>query len=211
MAICHGYSELFKVLAHASDIDCEVIEGYSKTKKTEIGRIKKADHAWNIAKIDGIWYLFDVTWSRDYIIYPAINGNIGHPYFMANPEKFNYNHLPINEYWKLNTYGIDKEEFGKLPLVHNGFFTNNFDLHEESKNGVMITRVNQPFSIRFSSENKPFLSQIKLGRRLLDGELVEVSEGEYEFKYSFNKKGNYYSEIYLDGIKTITYLVKVKP
>lgn len=209
-AICGGYSELFQVLAHAAGIDCEVIEGYSKTRKSELGRIRKADHAWNIAKINGEWKLFDVTWSTHYILYPTLSGNIGHPYFMADSEKFNYNHLPLKEYWKLNSYGIDKAKFKNLPLVHGGFFLDSFSLNKNSENGIIEIDVREPFSIQFSSDQKVRTAEIKLGKKFFAAELTTLSEGDYELKYTLPKKGNYYCEVYLDGMPTLTYLVKAK-
>ena len=209
-AICSGYSELFQVLAHAAEIDCEVIEGYSKTRKSELGRIRKADHAWNIAKINGEWKLFDVTWSTHYILYPTLTGNIGHPYFMADSEKFNYNHLPLKEYWKLNSHGIDKEKFKNLPLVHGGFFLNSFSLNKNSENGIIEIDVDEPFSIQFSSDKKVRTAEIKLGKKFFEAELTYLSERDYELRYTLPKKGNYYCEIYLDGMPTINYLVKAK-
>lgn len=52
-ANCTGLSKAFKYLANACGLQCEVMGGYKKDNT--------AGHSWNIVKIDGEWYVVDLT------------------------------------------------------------------------------------------------------------------------------------------------------
>ncbi len=69
-AVCQGYAQLFYRLATDSGISCRIISG------TAGG----GDHAWNIAGINGRYYLLDPTWD---------SGNFsGRGYFLKGSETF---------------------------------------------------------------------------------------------------------------------------
>ena len=51
VAVCQGYSQLFYRMMRESGIDCRIISGTSNNE----------NHAWNIVKLGGIYYLMDVT------------------------------------------------------------------------------------------------------------------------------------------------------
>lgn len=55
-AVCQGFSQLFYRLAKEAGISCRIISGMD----TDGG------HAWNIAAIDGVYYLCDSTWDIFY-------------------------------------------------------------------------------------------------------------------------------------------------
>lgn len=46
-AVCEGYAKAYKLLLNAMGIECDVVIN--------------AEHAWNVVKLDGEWYLVDVT------------------------------------------------------------------------------------------------------------------------------------------------------
>ncbi|MEM9328614.1 MAG: transglutaminase domain-containing protein [Bacteroidota bacterium] len=209
-AICGGYSELFQVLAHAADIDCEVIEGYSKTKASDIGRRKRVDHAWNVAKVNDEWRLYDVTWGRSYLLNPSRFPEISDPNFDADPLKFNYSHLPTTAFWGFNTMAISKEEFQNLPIVHTGFYLEDFALSEDSQLGIIDVQIDEPVQISFSTSRRPIYQRVLLGKEFFDAEVTKNEDESFTFEYAFSKKGNYYATIYLNLRPTLTYLVRVK-
>ncbi len=53
-AVCQGYANLFYRMALSLGIDCRIIHGSSRGES----------HAWNIAKLDGKYYLLDATWDE---------------------------------------------------------------------------------------------------------------------------------------------------
>lgn len=70
-AVCQGYAQLFYRLATASGISCRIISG------TAVG----GSHAWNIAEINGKYYLLDPTFDS------SDNGE-GKYYFLKGSETF---------------------------------------------------------------------------------------------------------------------------
>ena len=70
-AVCEGYSLAYKYYMNRLGIPCNVIEG-----------VAGASHAWNQIKINGKWYLVDVTWddSRD--------NSTKHQYFLSSENTF---------------------------------------------------------------------------------------------------------------------------
>lgn len=55
--VCAGYSMILKELMDRNGIDCEYVEGYTKTDGS-------GAHAWNIVNIDGKKYPIDLTWDN---------------------------------------------------------------------------------------------------------------------------------------------------
>ena len=49
-AVCQGYSEAFKYLCDAVGIECYVVTS------------DEINHAWNLVKLDGVYYFIDCTW-----------------------------------------------------------------------------------------------------------------------------------------------------
>ena len=64
--VCLDFALLFTKMAMYADIPSYVVLGYagSVTMKDMNGG-KTIKHAWNVAKLDGKWYLLDVTWASD--------------------------------------------------------------------------------------------------------------------------------------------------
>lgn len=117
-AICSGYSLLFKKLCNDLDIECEVVNGYSKQWLDSFVSKNVPDHAWNAVKINNNWALIDVTWASK-------NGDDNERddfWFMTNPEFFVYSHYPENENWTLLENGLTKKEFDQLPTITDTTF-----------------------------------------------------------------------------------------
>ncbi len=102
-AVCQGYAELLQEMCRRVGIRSHVVGGYSKG----FGYVPKAtfttaDHAWNVVEIDGKWHLVDVTWGsgglNDKMQYVK---TFNEKYFLADPEVFVLNHLPLAPMWQL--------------------------------------------------------------------------------------------------------------
>ncbi|MEM6843255.1 MAG: transglutaminase domain-containing protein [Bacteroidota bacterium] len=102
-AVCQGYAELLQEMCRQVGIRSYVVGGYSKG----FGYVPKAtfttaDHAWNVIEIEGKWHLVDVTWGsgglNDKMQYVK---TFNEQYFLADPEVFVLNHLPLTPMWQL--------------------------------------------------------------------------------------------------------------
>lgn len=131
-AICQGYADLLKAIADGLGIKCEIVIGYSKGGGYKEGdQFTDTNHAWNAARFDGKWYLFDATWAAGFV---DMNGN-GHYYkrferfyFAPLPEEFIFGHLPADSKWQLTPDTISLAEFEKridiqVPLFRMGMST----------------------------------------------------------------------------------------
>ncbi len=64
-AICVGYAELMDSLCFYSGIPNVSVYGYSKDEFFDPHDSLYIDnHAWNAVKLNGLWYVYDVTWSN---------------------------------------------------------------------------------------------------------------------------------------------------
>ncbi len=107
-ALCQGYATLFNDLAEKAGIKSYLISGYTKQNN----KVKEVGHAWNIAKIDSQWFVFDPTWGAGHILnftnyIKAIDNN----YFKAEPKDIIKSHMPIDPLWQLLNYPISNQEF----------------------------------------------------------------------------------------------------
>ncbi|XP_070531651.1 kyphoscoliosis peptidase-like isoform X2 [Ptychodera flava] len=126
VAVCEGYSGLFKMLCDLAGLECESLSGASKggdyqpgdAFKMENGKIK-TDHAWNKIKINGKWYLCDCTWAAGSVGLDKEIGKMAYTrkwneyYFISDPEMFASKHFPID---KGSGQGAPNEQYLKKPF-----------------------------------------------------------------------------------------------
>lgn len=100
--VCQAYSEATKLLLNMVGIECEIVEGTANSE----------NHEWNLVKLDGDYYMLDVTWDDPY---PDEKGKVKYDYFnltndeMAKTHKWNTNRWPIAQGTKYNFYVYKSE------------------------------------------------------------------------------------------------------
>jgi hypothetical protein len=111
LAICHGYSELFKALCELSDIPCHLVSGYTKKQN----RFQPEGHTWNVVYLNNEWFHVDATWGAGGI---ESNGKYvryyDESYFLSNPKKFLSEHFPFDPAWQLIDFPISLEQFKRV-------------------------------------------------------------------------------------------------
>jgi hypothetical protein len=117
--ICKGYSWLIRELALRAGINCEIVHGYARSVRSNIGGSGIVNHSWNAVMLDGKWYLCDPTWSSGV----ATTENEFTPsyideYFLADPEWFILNHYPLNTQWTLLERAPALQTFLDAPLIY---------------------------------------------------------------------------------------------
>jgi len=132
VSVCQGYSQLFTELCRIAGIDALTISGYAKGISYRPGsRFGDTNHAWNVAWIDGLWMLFDVTWAFGYG--RGVNGRLvtesefNDYWFNVNPNEFIFSHLPEDDSWQLNSPKISKYQFENMPYVSSVWFRMGFN------------------------------------------------------------------------------------
>jgi transglutaminase/protease-like cytokinesis protein 3 len=58
-AVCGGYASLFQAMCEEAKLKCLYISGEIIPSRVS--------HAWNIVKLEGVWYVMDVTWASGYV------------------------------------------------------------------------------------------------------------------------------------------------
>jgi len=84
VAVCNGYADSFKLLMDAVGIDCDVIYG----EATSFYGVTLT-HAWNRVKIDGDYYMVDVTYDDE-----DIPGYVTYDYFNLTDDMISVDHTP---------------------------------------------------------------------------------------------------------------------
>ena len=111
-AVCEGYATLTKALLQAQGIPCIKVTGYALGIGTDGGwtedtmAIKKSNHAWNEAFVDGRWVVLDVTWDsgnkyeNGEFIYEGLRGP---KYFDISQEQFAKDHKLLRRLYPKST------------------------------------------------------------------------------------------------------------
>ena len=118
--ICSGYAYLIKELATLSGIECEIVDGYSRSAKSQIGELGLANHSWNAVKLNNSWYLLDATLASGYFDVNAYKfvKNYNDGYFLANPELFIKSHFPLDARWMLLEEAVSADVFTNGPIIY---------------------------------------------------------------------------------------------
>lgn len=142
VAVCEGYSMLFEQVCYLLGIESYLVRGDIKTHFDDIGRPYDTIHMWNLAIINGVSYLFDLTWGAGkyqdrFIADPKYD------YFMADPQWLINTHYPDFIEDALLEDPISRSLFEQMPLIiHPGL---SWDQLIEPKFGVLDSKIEDGF------------------------------------------------------------------
>lgn len=117
-AVCQGYAEVFTAVCARMGIPALTVHGYTRVDgelRTDIG------HAWNIAKVEGKWRLFDPTWGSGYLDDGRYRKCFSYFFFMPAPDSLIVTHMPFDPIWQLLDFPITHDQFvegGKVGKVY---------------------------------------------------------------------------------------------
>lgn len=110
-AVCQGYANLFYDLCRQASIPVEIIEGYCRYSSQNPEQLQL--HAWNAVKLNGKWYVADLTWGTGYL--DLTSGNYvqepNRAFFLTTPDKLINTHFPFDPLWQLSYQPRTKSEF----------------------------------------------------------------------------------------------------
>ena len=107
---CGYYAILFNELCLKMHIVSYEKDGWVKTYRGF------GYHAWNIVKIYDEYFIIDATWGVD------INKYENEFYFLADPYKIIFTHLPDDSHYQLLSSKITVEQFYNLPFITSNDF-----------------------------------------------------------------------------------------
>ena len=139
VAVCDGYSRLFKTLCEYSGIRSELVLGYVRSGAGQ-NRFK-TNHTWNAVMIDSAWHLVDVTWGSGFVTYAnEFVQKSDDYYFLTPPESMIRDHYPEDPQWTLMTNPPLLSEFKNMPFRCKAFIK--YDIKELSPlSGVLHASV----------------------------------------------------------------------
>lgn len=191
LALCNGYAILYSRLLDAFNIENRIVEGHAKGVTFNYADPELNDdtkHIWNSLRIDGKWYLVDVTFGSGYINHQKkiFVKKFSDSYFLSPPRFFIYNHYPNDSKWQLLERPISKEQFLNLARVSSRF--NKYELEfTELKSNYL--NVKQESSLLIEKPDDVLIACA----------LIPSTSSRSLTKYIVNKK-NTYSNIYENGL-----------
>lgn len=107
-AVCNGYAEALQVLFTCAGLESQFI----------IGKADGIEHAWNLVKLEGVWYHLDATWNDPV---PDRGDMVVHSYFNVPDEVISETHE-----WDKSSY---PEAFGMSCnyYVYNNLYFRDFN------------------------------------------------------------------------------------
>lgn len=125
VAVCEGYSNLFKYMCDVASVPCEKVSGYARGVGSNIEDEElpnNSNHAWNIVKINNAWYMIDCTWDAGYMEGRIAKQKYTTDYLFLKPEHMIYTHFPSDSRKQLLLKTISAHHFYNLPEVKPKFF-----------------------------------------------------------------------------------------
>lgn len=124
IALCDGYSRLFKSMCDDAGIEAAVIKGLDKGWGYTPGKVfgDAPTHSWNAVKLSGAWYLLDLTWAAGTVKNNGFVKKLNEFYYLTRPDQFVFNHLPADPRWQLLGDPLIREQWEALPVLNEFLF-----------------------------------------------------------------------------------------
>ncbi|WP_430402990.1 transglutaminase domain-containing protein [Fluviicola sp.] len=101
--VCGDFANLFVTLCDSLDIGCFRVSGYSRSFNLfHPVRKNYYNHAWNVVRVDGNWYVLDVTFGMQHFTKKKFDKEqIDYDFLFTDPVKFGIIHLPADPAFQL--------------------------------------------------------------------------------------------------------------
>jgi hypothetical protein len=188
--VCADYSNLYKRLAILSGLNCEVVTGFAKATRDDIGKLpRQMDHAWNAVKINDEWKLLDATWGAGYLDTEKRKfvSRFNPDFYFTLPELFAVHHFPREKKWLMTS--MTDSAFSLLPLYHK--LDSKIEVLEPASGILEISsRVNIEFRIKTKDDHVWSYTYRKEKRRFpidasRNGEIVNFEIPASSFRHDY--------------------------
>jgi len=151
IAVCDGYTRLFKTLCDHAGIRSEIITGYARTNKP--GVRFGVNHTWNAVYLDSSWHLLDVTWASGFISYSdEFIRRYDDYYFLTPPQHFIRDHYPEDLKWTLLSDPPAFREFNNGPFRYSAYIKSGITSYFPVK-GIIETAVGDTIRIELTTKS----------------------------------------------------------
>lgn len=208
-AVCAGYVNVFRNLCEAAGVECIDVPGFGRSGLEDL--LVKVDsfasnHTWNAVRIDGKWYLIDVTWasgftSEDCKSFTRMRNDW---YFCADPKKFIWDHYPKDKEWQLLEDPVEWTVFRSYPILFPGVVENRLnDFYPRV--ATLNKSIGDTIQFRFSTDklyNKIIISCRKYPE-LYRMDNIQSTRAGYTYIYRVERQGEYDLQIDLLNIENL--------
>lgn len=172
--VCEGYARLFTALCKEAGLDAILVAGLGKTHATKPEQQSDmTPHAWNAVKLDRQWRLLDVTWAAGGINGGKFVKRFNPFFFLTEPERFVFTHLPTNPDWQLLDIPVTPEEFNRWGYVPPGLFQLGVTV-EAVRKTLAATTNSDPVEVYDFPAAHIVLKAAPLARQVKAGEKMKV-------------------------------------
>jgi len=211
--VCGGYASLLEVMCRSVGIKCIIVEGYSKTKISDINKtFKNSDHGWNAVKLHENWYLVDVTWASGYLDSKTRKfvKNYNNSYFLTDPDFFYLKHFPKDKSLFLTENKVKMRNFKRSPIFHDGIIDDNI-IEILPKRGIIKIRLKSPLTLKIKSNDhlSSFGISLNNNKKVYIPDVLFIND-YYLVQQKFEKPGVYSMTIFANGHAIATYKLKIK-
>lgn len=215
--VCAGYAKLFKRMCQYADINCIEINGYTKDKPNQVGRMGTLNHTWNSVIIDKKIYYFDLTWAAGECkpnsqgVLQDFEKKRNDFYWMISLEKLSIDHFPEKPE-ELVGFDVKKDDFKNQAYIEKSIIPTTKILEPET--GVINTKMGDTifFKIKYlgNIDKLQINTNIKRNQRMFDanGATIERAAAKQEYIPFIKQDDVYYFEYVItdERIKSIELL-----
>ncbi|MCA9629342.1 MAG: hypothetical protein KC766_16825 [Myxococcales bacterium] len=185
LAVCAGYAKLLEALGKVTGDKILYVTGDAR-----VGNSPPSGngHAWNVAQIEGAWYLLDPTWDSGSLSGATFKKQYSTDYLFAPPQVMGITHFPDDSKWQLRSPKISRAEFLDQPVLRPWFFNNRLTLLTPKRAQVTVrqrfgARIENPLGRFFLAYATPKRGGPEVQCDVSSGKEVDVScqlpPGEY--------------------------------
>jgi transglutaminase-like putative cysteine protease len=135
LGVCAGYAQLLTALGKASGDEIAYVVGNVRTQETPVDG---EPHAWNAAKIDGLWYLIDPTFDAGYLEGSTFHKRYTSDYLFTPVEVFGVSHFPEDAAWQLRDQPMSRGDFIRQPQMQPAFYARGMKLVTPDRSQVTV-------------------------------------------------------------------------
>ena len=193
---CSGYARLFKELLQIFNIKSVLVHGCGRTYSLN-PKPKEENHEWNAIKINGEYYLCEVTWGAGKVENGKFIREYNTYYFCCPPEQFIQTHIPSKELekWQLLSKKLSKNDTDNLLYKDKYFYIYGF-IDINPNEGILKLNNENLFDVKIL--NKYNVKSLRLSCKVYyennlveNASCIEKFENYFLIHLIFNKKGKY--------------------
>ena len=193
---CSGYSRLYKELLKIFKIKSVLVHGIGRTYNLD-QKPRTENHEWNAIKLNGKYYLCEVTWGSGKVQNNKFIRNYNTFFFCCPPNIFIMTHYPSKDLskWSLLDKKITQTEFENI-LYKDKFFYHYGFSNINPNEGIVKLKGKNSIEVKFENLNE--IKSLRLSCKVFwqnklceNISYIEKFNNFFIINFIFNKKGNY--------------------